>query len=168
MILVGNQRGGAKDLAQHLLKPENEHVSVHELRGFAAQSLGGALNEACALSRGSQCQQFLFSLSVNPPLKARVSTEEFIRAIDRAEKQLGLDGQPRAIVFHEKLGRRHAHVVWSRIDADSMKAVPLPFTKRKLMALTRELFIEHGWQMPKGLADPAQRDPRNFTLAEWQ
>lgn len=168
MILVGNQRGGAKDLAQHLMKAENEHVSVHELRGFAAQSLGGALNEAYALSRGSQCRQFLFSLSVNPPLEARVSTDEFIRTIDRAERELGLSGQPRAIVFHEKLGRRHAHVVWSRIDADAMKAVPLPFTKRKLVALTRELFIEHGWKMPEGLLDPSRRDPRNFTLAEWQ
>ena len=39
MILVGNQRGGAKDLALHLLKQENEHVEVHEVRGFASQNL---------------------------------------------------------------------------------------------------------------------------------
>ena len=38
MILVGNQRGGAKDLADHLLKQENEHVEVHELRGFIADA----------------------------------------------------------------------------------------------------------------------------------
>lgn len=29
MILNGNQRGGAKDLALHLMKEENEHVEVH-------------------------------------------------------------------------------------------------------------------------------------------
>ena len=40
MILKGSQRGGAKQLAQHLLKTEeNEHVAVHELRGFIAESL---------------------------------------------------------------------------------------------------------------------------------
>ena len=33
MILHGNQRGGARDLALHLLKDENEHVEVHELAG---------------------------------------------------------------------------------------------------------------------------------------
>ena len=38
MILVGNQRGRAKNLAQHLLKEENEHVEVHELRGFASEN----------------------------------------------------------------------------------------------------------------------------------
>ena len=36
MILVGSQRGGGRDLAHHLMKPENDHVEVHELRGFAA------------------------------------------------------------------------------------------------------------------------------------
>ncbi len=44
MILTGNSRGGAKDLAIHLMKPENDHVEVHELRGFAAQTLMGALD----------------------------------------------------------------------------------------------------------------------------
>lgn len=38
MILVGNPRGGAKNLAQHLMKEENDHVTVHELRGFASDS----------------------------------------------------------------------------------------------------------------------------------
>ena len=39
MILHGNQRGGARDLALHLLKDENEHVEVHELRGFVSDNL---------------------------------------------------------------------------------------------------------------------------------
>lgn len=168
MMLVGNQRGGAGDLAAHLMNPENEHIELYELRGFTAESLEGALNEAYALSRGTQCCQFLYSLSVNPPENANVSTADFIKAIDRAEKALGLGGQSRAIVFHEKKGRRHAHAVFSRIDVEQMKAVPLPFTKRKLVDLTRDLFIEHGWDMPAGLIDPARRDSRNFTLAEWQ
>ena len=60
MILIGNQRGGAKDLAQHLLKEENDHVQVHELRGFASGNLAGALTEAYAVSRGTKCKQFLF------------------------------------------------------------------------------------------------------------
>jgi hypothetical protein len=67
MILVGNQRGGAKDLALHLLKDENEHVEIHEIRGFAAQNLMGALNEVYAISKATRCKQFLFSLSLNHP-----------------------------------------------------------------------------------------------------
>jgi len=172
MILVGNQRGGAKDLAQHLLKEENDHVQVHELRGFASDNLHSALNESYAISRATKCRQFLYSLSINPPPDKEVSTEDFEAAINRAEGVLGLTGQPRAIVFHEKEGpggtRRHAHAVWSRIDADEMKAIQLSHTKLKLTGLSRELFMEHQFKMPRGLMASEERDPRNFSFEEWQ
>ncbi|WOI52978.1 relaxase/mobilization nuclease domain-containing protein [Parvularcula sp. LCG005] len=168
MILVGNQRGGAQNLALHLLSPENEHVYVHEISGFASDTLQGAFNEAYAISRGTRCQQFLFSLSLNPPEDAEVSEEEFYSAISKVEEKLGLIGQPRAIVFHEKEGRRHCHAVWSRIDSQAMKAIPLSFSKSKMQEVSRELYLEHGWKMPRGLAQHGQSDPRNFTLAEWQ
>lgn len=173
MILEGNQRGGAKNLADHLLSPENEMAEVHSLRGFTADDLHGALTEAYAVSRGTRCKQFLYSLSLNPPPDAQVETRVFEAAIERIEKELGLEGQPRAIVFHEKAGadgitRRHAHAVWSRIDTEEMKAIPLPFTKLKLRDLSRDLFIEHDWRMPRGYIDKAARDPKKYTLAEWQ
>jgi hypothetical protein len=162
MILIGNQRGGAKDLALHLLKQENEHVEVHEVRGFASHNLMAARNEAYAISRATRYKQFLFSLSLNPPKSENVSTETFKQAIDRAEEKLGLNDQPRAIVFHEKNGRRHCHAVWSRIKLDEMKGVQLSFSKRRLIDLSRELFLEHGWTMPEGLKHSHARDPRNF------
>lgn len=168
MILVGNQRGGANDLARHLLKDENEHVHVHEVRGFASDDLSEAFQEAYALSRGTRCKQFLFSMSFNPPPQEEATTAMFEAAIAQAEERLGLSGQPRAIVFHEKEGRRHAHAVWSRIDANNMKAVQLSFSKRKMQELSRDLYLEHGWQMPRGLVNSKLRDPRNFTLEEWQ
>jgi len=168
MILVGNQRGGAKDLALHLLKDENEHVEIHEIRGFAAQNLMGALNEVYAISKATRCKQFLFSLSLNPPKDENVSTQTFEKAVEQAEERLGLTDQPRTIVFHEKNGRRHCHAVWSRIKVDEMKAVQLSFTKRKLTELSRELYLQHGWAMPDGLKQSHARDPRNFTLAQWQ
>ena len=168
MILKGNSRGGAKDLALHLMKDENEHIEVYELRGFASDSLMGALNEVYAISRGTRCKQFLYSLSLNPPKQAQVPTEQFEAAIGRVEEKLGLTGQPRAIVFHEKEGRRHAHAVWSRIDTAQMKAVHMFRDHTKLMTVSRELFLEHGWPMPEGLADSSKRDPKNFTLEEWR
>lgn len=168
MILEGNQRGGARDLALHLLKEENDHVEVHHMRGFVSDELVSAFQESYAISRGTKCKQHLFSLSLNPPPNETVSTEMFERAVTRAEEKLGLQDQPRAIVFHEKEGRRHAHAVYSRIDAGKMKAIQLSHTKRKLMDVSRELFIEHKWQMPRGLMDSNERDPFNFTLAQWQ
>lgn len=169
MILKGSQRGGARNLARHLMnRRDNDHVDLREVRGFVASDLLGAFEEAEAISKGTQARQFLFSLSVNPPAAHTASEKEFEDVIDRAEQILGLDGHPRATVIHEKEGRRHAHAVWSRIDADQMKAVNLPHFKRRLTSLSRALFLEHGWTLPGGLKTNGGKSPLNFTLAEWQ
>jgi hypothetical protein len=169
MILKGSQRSGGQSLAAHLLNADdNEHVQLHELRGFACDDLRGAFKEVEAISRATRCTQYLFSLSLSPPEGQSVPEAMFTDALDRIETKLGLHGQPRAIVFHEKEGRRHAHCVWSRIDADTLTARPLPFFKNRLMEVSRELYLQNGWNMPRGLANAAERDPTSFSLAEWQ
>ena len=169
MILKGAQRGGAKQLAHHLLKvEENEHVEIHEIRGFLSDDLHGALKEIYAVSQGTKCRQFLFSVSLNPPQTEIVPVDYFEKAIADIERDLGLKGQPRAIVFHEKEGRRHAHCVWSRINTEEMKAINLPYFKLKLRDISKQLYFQHGWKMPRGLLDSAFRNRTNFSLAEWQ
>lgn len=170
MILKGSQRGHAAQLAAHLMNDrDNEHVELHELRGFVAETdLRSALAEAHAISKGTRCKQFLFSLSLNPPEGERVDIVHFEAAVDMVEKKLGLEDQPRAVVFHEKEGRRHAHAVWSRIDVETMTAKNLPHTKNRLMEVSKELYLQHGWDMPKGMVDRELRNPLNFNRAEWQ
>jgi hypothetical protein len=168
MIIKASQRGGAMALGQHLLKVENEHVELHEVRGFIADDVMGAFKEAQAMAKSTQCKKFLFSVSLNPPQAESVRPEVFERAVETIEERLGLQGQPRVIIFHEKEGRRHAHAVWSRIDTDSLTARKLDFFKTKLNALSREMFLENGWSMPKGFENPKLRDPTSFTLQEWQ
>jgi len=169
MILKGSQRSGASNLSAHLMNDlDNDHITVLEVRGFIARDLHGAFAEAHAISKGTKCEQFLFSLSLSPPKNHNGSEQDFIDAIDRAEAKLKLVGQPRAIVLHEKDGRRHAHVVWSRIDAKTMTAINMPHYKRKLNDLARELYLDHGWELPDGLRRDGGRSPLNFTLAEWQ
>lgn len=169
MILKASARGGAKQLGLHLLRTdENEHVSIHEVRGFVSGDVVGALKEAQAVAKGTRAKQFLFSVSLNPPQDKDVSIETFEAAIERIEERNGLTGQPRIIVFHEKESRRHAHAVWSRTDIETMTARPLPFYKTKLREISKELYLENDWQMPRGYMDSREADPRNFTLAEWQ
>ncbi len=169
MILKGSQRAGASALADHLMNDrDNDHVTVLEISGFVSDDLHGALSEAHAISKATRCKQFMFSLSLNPPKDHVASEQDFLDAADRAENALGLDGQPRAIIIHEKEGRRHAHVVWSRIDADEMKAINLPHFKNKLRDLSRDLFLDHGWVLPDGLASYGNKNQLNFALDEWQ
>lgn len=167
MILEANERGYGAQLARHLLNPrDNDHVTVHGIDGFVADDLFGAFAEAEAISNATQCQKYLFSLSLNPPPGADVSIETFEETVAQVERRLGLAGQPRALVFHEKSGRRHAHAVWSRIDGQDLKAINLPHYKRKLTGLSRELYQTHDWEMPAGFRDPAERDPLNYKRQE--
>jgi hypothetical protein len=169
MIIKASQRSGAKQLGLHLLKTEeNEHVEIHEVSGFLSENLMGAMNEAYATARGTKCDKYLFSVSLSPHANESVQVEVFEKAIANIEERLGLKGQPRAIVFHEKEGRRHCHAVWSRIDADKMVAIKLPYFKTKLQEVSKQLFLENGWGIPKGFLDKGLRDPRTFNLAEWQ
>lgn len=171
MILHGNARGGAADLARHLLRDdENDHVQVLQIQGFASDDVGDAFQEVQAIASGTRCEKYLFSLSLSPPKSAGVSEEDFRKAIDRAEEALGLQGQPRVIVLHEKGDHRdrHAHAVWSRIDADQMKAIPMPFNRMKMRDVSRDLFIEHGWGVPRGLINRQEKNPLNHTFDQYQ
>lgn len=65
MILKGSQRSGGKALAAHLInEADNEHIELHDLRGFSADDLTGAFKEVEAISKGTRCTQYLFSLSL--------------------------------------------------------------------------------------------------------
>lgn len=169
MIIKAKERGDGAQLARYLLTMrDNDHVELHEVRGFVSDDLRSAFLEADAIAAGTRCQNHLFSISLNPPQAANISAEEFESAANEVERKLGLENQPRAIVFHEKDGRRHAHVVWSRIDAERMRAINLSHYKLHLRDVSRELFRVHGWEMPKGLRDWRERDPQTFTREEWQ
>ncbi|MEM9578721.1 MAG: relaxase/mobilization nuclease domain-containing protein [Pseudomonadota bacterium] len=169
MIIVASQRSGARALADHLMNDrDNDHVTLAKVEGFVANDLHGALDEAHAISKATRCKQFLFSVSLNPPEDAHVSDEGFEQMAQRVAKTLQLQDQPHAMVVHEKQGRRHAHAVWSRIDTNGMKAVNLPHFKNKLRDLSRETFLENGWELPDGLATHGKKSPLNFTLEEWQ
>ncbi|MCT4609246.1 MAG: relaxase/mobilization nuclease domain-containing protein [Pelagimonas sp.] len=169
MIVKASQRSGAVALADHLMNDrDNDHVEVIKIDGFMANNLYGALKEAHAISKATQCKQFLFSISLNPPEHAVVTDDDFRDAADRVANAVGLNDQPHAIVVHEKNGRRHAHAVWSRIDVNEMKAINLPHFKNRLRDVSRDLFLDHEWTLPDGLATYGNKSPLNFTLEEWQ
>lgn len=153
MIPFASQRGNGQDLATHLMNAhDNETAEIAQVRGAVAQDLHGAFAEweaqAAALTR---CRNFLYSLSVNPdPSHGRLSRDQYLAYIDRVEEQLGLAGQPRAVVFHIKEGREHCHVVWSRVDVEQGKAVHLAYDHDKLMMATKAFAAEHGIKLPAG------------------
>jgi relaxase-like protein len=104
----------------------------------------------------------LQQLSLQPvrqpgPAEGRLTKEQYLDYIDRAEQRLGLAGQPRAVVFHIKkdkngVSREHCHVVWSRFDAERGKAVHIAFDHDKLMMVTREFAATTACRCDRDLA----------------
>ncbi len=64
MILKGNQRAGADDLASHLMNLyDNDAVELAETRGTVAQDLHGAFAEFEAMASGTRARTMATSRS---------------------------------------------------------------------------------------------------------
>jgi hypothetical protein len=104
----------------------------------------------------TQCLKYLYSLSINPDLRqGGLTRAQYFDLIERAEKELGLSGQPRAVVFHvHNDGREHYHVVWSRIDMEiekKSKAIQMSRDRLKLRRVAQEFARDHGLTLPSGM-----------------
>src|ERR1035438_8808082 len=103
----------------------------------------------------------------NPREDEHLTPEQWEQAVDRLEKNLGLEGQSRMVVEHEKEGRTHRHVIWSRIDPDSMTAISDSQNYAKHAATSRELEQEFHLAPVRGvLMEPdgprPERRPQNW------
>jgi hypothetical protein len=163
MIPKGNQRAGGRQLATHLMNQyDNERVELAEIRGAVAPDLHGAFAEWRAEAGATRCKKYLYSLSLNPDHRQGPFTREhYYDFIERTEKSLGLQDQPRAVVFHSKYGREHCHVVWSRIDLDKMKAVQLSHDRQKLRTVAQEFARDHGIELPLAMQKNRGKDRFN-------
>jgi hypothetical protein len=177
VILEGNQRGYARDLATHLMKdvshPDgNDHVEVLHIRGVDGDTVMDALLAMEALATGTQCRKHLYSVSLNPPPECENPQKWiFEQGAELIEQREGLQNQPRVLVMHEKEGRIHAHAVWSRIyfseEKQKLMAIEMPYDRRKLNEVSIELYKQHGWKMPEGFKDRERAKETNYTRAEW-
>jgi hypothetical protein len=120
MIIKGASRASPKQLAAHLGRRDtNERVEVLELQSPAG-SLREAFRDWQTLSEGTRGRLGLYHANIDPAEAYTMTGDQWSRCVDVLEEELGLAGQPRAVVLHEKHGRQHIHVVWARTDIDTM------------------------------------------------
>lgn len=157
MNIKGTSRAGPIGLANHLLNAEkNERITVVETRGTIAQDLRGALIEMDTYAMGTRCHKSLYHASLSPQPPHRLTPEQRLEGVDALERKLGLDGHARAIVVHEKEGREHIHVVWTRIDIHRMRSVSDSHNFRKHEEVSRDL--ERRWGHERIQGAHAERD----------
>ena len=149
MIVNGGSRSNGAFFARHLVRAdENERVSVTEMRGFTyAQDVPSAFRELADFASGTRCKNHFYHVNINTRADEHLTPEQWQTAVDRVERALHLDGQPRFIVEHQKEGRTHCHVVWSRIDPDTLTAISDSHNYRRHEQVATELEAAFGHQV---------------------
>jgi hypothetical protein len=162
MVIKGKSVAGATRLDAHLKRTDtNEEMRVLELRDVAADDLRGALKEMEAIASACpNCEKPFYHASINTRADERMTPEQREQAIDRLEKELGLTGQPRVVVLHEKKDREHIHIVWSRIDLETLRTISDSHNYRKHEIVARELERAFGHERVQGAHIERAGQPR--------
>jgi Relaxase/Mobilisation nuclease domain len=170
VIIKGKSRSGPAALAAHLGNAEkNERVTLLETKNTVAQDLRGALIEMDAYAAGTRCEKPLYHAAISPAPPHRLTPEQRTEAVNALEERLGLHGHARVVVMHEKLGREHIHIVWSRIDLDRMRSVSDSHNYRKHEEVARDLERRFGHGRVQGAhheRDGVERPDRTPSRAE--
>lgn len=116
MVTKGKCRGNGGQLADYLLSSKNDRAEVLEVTGTSNPAdLKSSLLEMALTATGTKSKAGLYHAQINPdPKEPLLTAEQWQQAADILAKSLGLEGQRRAIVIHEKDGRTHAHIVFER------------------------------------------------------
>ena len=162
MIINGGCRCNGAFFSKHFMNGEkNLYVKVTDMRGLASKNIGSAFREMKAVADGTRCKNFFYHANINPREDEKLTAEQWDKAVDTLEKRLGLEGQARFIIEHEKKGRVHRHIIWSRIDIDKMRAIPNDDDFEKHQAVARQLEKEFGLShIPSVLGEDIEKGKR--------
>ena len=145
IIIKGRARGDGGQLASYLTKKgDNGRIDVLGSRGFPFDDLRRSFRMAETEAELSNGRKPFWHAQINPAEGVKLTREQQMMAVDVLEKRLGFKGQPRAIVLHEKDGREHLHVVWTRFDRDTGSLLRDSFTKVKNVLAAAEIALRLG------------------------
>lgn len=118
MLIKANSRKNLTGRAKYLLhNKQNDRAEILDMQGIVFDDDPFLAYAEMSTVEGKHKNPFL-SASINPsPIgqeDRRMTREQWLRSVEILEKSLGLDGQPRIVVLHEKEGRQHIHVDWRR------------------------------------------------------
>jgi hypothetical protein len=160
MITKGGSNSSGSWWARHLQKKENARVKMCEMRGFTATTIDDAFRELEAIAKGTNVKNHFYQANINPEPGEHLTPAQWKQAVDTLEERLGLTGQPRFVVEHEKAGRTHRHVIWSRIDAATGLAISDSLNYQKHERTSREMEIKFDLARGKSVLEPNRDEQR--------
>jgi hypothetical protein len=161
IIINGGSNCAGGWWAKHLENGDkNDRVELIELAGLTAETVPEAFREMQGLAAGTRCKNFFYQANINPREDEHLTPAQWRDAVDQLEKNLGLTGQPRFVIEHEKKGRTHQHVIWSRIDVEHARAISDSLTAAIHERTSRQLEIRFDLERGKSILLPNREDDR--------
>lgn len=141
MITKGGSRQARRFFARHLMNAkDNERVRLVGVHGFAHEDVNAAWRDLEAFAKDRpNCKNFFFAISLNPERGEELTEGQWKEAEEIALRGYGAEGQPYISYEHVKNGRKHRHLVISRINMETGKVISDAFTYRKNEAISREI-----------------------------
>jgi hypothetical protein len=161
VIIKGGSRKNGAFFARHLMNAkDNDRVCLVEVTGFAHDDVADAFRDMKAIAKGTRCENYFYHADMNPREGEQLTQEQWAAAVNRLETELGFNGQPRLVFEHEKEGRTHRHVIWQRIDVDSMTALPDSLTYQKHEWAARQIEADCGLEPVESVLVKDRSTPR--------
>lgn len=153
MVIKGKSCGHATKLARHLMRTDqNERIQILELdETSAALTIEAALLEYQTLATHlTDATHGLYETSLSPRHNETLTPEQWEQAVDILADQLGLTGQPRIVILHQKKGPEHVHAVFQRTDTDKKQVISDSFNYPAHELAAREIEIAFGLEQTVG------------------
>ncbi|WP_448208616.1 relaxase/mobilization nuclease domain-containing protein [Azospirillum sp. sgz302134] len=128
---------------------EKDDAQVLEMRGVMSERTAAAEMRAVA-AQSERVQKPVYHRWFRVADGERLTDEQWLATVDRAEQALGLEGHQRIVVRHSDRDGDHVHVVWNRVDPESYKAVRVSHDYAKCEQVCRQAEKEYGLQIVPG------------------
>lgn len=161
MIVNGSSNRSISYWSKHLDSKENDRAELMEIRGLGAENLRDGLLEMQQDAKHTRLENFFYQANFNPTHDETLSEEQWQRAFEIFEQHRGIpEGTARIVYEHEKDGRTHRHVIWSRVDTETGKAWPDRWDAKVCHEASREISLELGLHRSISPYDKDREGPR--------
>ena len=117
-MIIGGTSSTGDTLASYLMMGKNDNAELWELQS-GRDDLAKAIGDWAALVNGTNAEKPIYHAWLRPSdTDPVISREEWDKIFIIFEKAMGLEGQPRAVIFHSGKGKGeqgHIHLAYLRI-----------------------------------------------------
>lgn len=147
----GANKPSAGKLATYLERTDkNEKVIFHGAKGTVSKDIRNALLEMEAMREGTRCKDNLYHVSLRLREGEHLTPEQWERAQEILAEEIGFIGHQSLAVEHQNGESSHYHLVFNRINPETLKAQSISWNYAKHERAERRMEKEFGLEPVQG------------------